>query len=334
MQNLYNKLVPGVINCNFVVTSVIRRLRLAFIPDMMGERMTRFLLWPVILSLVLVPAAVFAQGKFFDSNGVRTHYLEQGTGEPIVLVHGRRGSLQDWITCGVLPNLAKDYRVIALDCRGHGMSGKPHDPKQYGKEMALDIVRLLDHLGIGRAHIVGYSLGANITSQLLTMHPNRFLTATLGGSAGRFRWTVRDEEGFEQQAIEIERWGFSPSSDLLLAAPNAPKPTEEEITKRSAEALANPNQDRFSIAAILRSFREQVISPAQVTAVKVPTLGIVGSADPLLQDLQDLKKLRPAMKLVIIDGATHGGERGARQRPEFVAAIREFLAANRQMPLR
>lgn len=220
----------------------------------------------------------------------------------------------------------------AFDDRGHGLSDKPHDPKQYGKEMALDIVRLLDHLEIKRTHIVAYSLGAMITSQLLTTHPERFLTVTLGGSAGRFRWTAHDEESLDQQAVEITRLGFSPSLELFLAAaPNTPKLTEEEIKIRSEKALANPNQDRFALAAMLRSFRELVITPAQVAAVKVPTLGIVGSADPLLLDLQDLKKLRPDMKLVIIKNATHGE---ARLRPEFIAAIREFLASNRQTPLR
>lgn len=287
----------------------------------------------LILWLVLVQAAVFAQDKFFDSNGVRIHYIEQGTGVPIVLVHGMNGSIQGLITSGVMPNLAKDYRVIAMDNRGHGMSGKPHDPKQYGTEMALDIVRLLDHLGISKAHIVGYSLGAGITSKLLTMHPERFLTATLGGGAGFFRWTASEDERFEKYATETELLGYSPSQGIRLAPPNAPKVTEEEIKTRSAAALANPNQDRFAIAAVMRSCRELVISPALATDVKVPTLGIAGSEDPLpLGQIQDLKKLRPDLKLVIIDGAIHSGVRGAQSRPEYVAAIREFIAFHSKTP--
>lgn len=292
--------------------------------------MTRFLRAAVILAVVFAPSAGFAQDKFFDSQGVRIRYVEQGTGEPIVLVHGRGGTLQSWIDNGILPNLARDYRVIALDCRGHGMSGKPHDPRQYGPEMALDIVRLLDHLGIRQTHVVGYSMGASITSQLLTMHPHRFLTATLGGFAGHFGWTSQDDELYEQQAAETERWGFSPSLDVFLAPPNTPKPTEEDIKKRAAVALANPNQDRFAIAALLRAVRDQVIPPAQAAAVTVPTLGIAGSADPNLENLRELKALRPALQLIVIDGATHSGGRGAGRRQEFVAALRDFLAAHRQ----
>lgn len=292
--------------------------------------MGRFRRGAAILCMVLAPAAAFAQDNVFSSNGIEIRYREQGTGDPIVLVHGRGLTLESWVDSGVLPILARNYRVIALDLRGHGRSGKPHDSKQYGVEMGLDILRLLDHLGIARAHIVGYSMGANIVSQLLTTHPERFLTAILGGSAGRFRWTAENDQSFEQEAVETERWGFSPSMQLLIAPPNTPRLTEEEIRRRSAVALADTSQDRHAVAGMVRSFRSQVITPAQVSSVRVPTMGIAGSADPLLLDLQDLKKLRPALNLVVIDGATHGGERGARGRPEFVAAIREFITSHGQ----
>ena len=295
--------------------------------------MVRFLSGAAILCVVLTPSAAFAQDKFFDSNGVQIRYLELGAGDPVVLVHGRGDTLESsWVDTGVLSNLAKSHRVIALDCRGHGRSGKPHDAKQYGPEMGLDIVRLLDHFGIARAHVVGYSMGANIVAQLLTTHPDRFLTATLGGSAGRFRWTAKDDQLFELEAAETERWGFSPSMQLRTAPPNTPKLTGEEIKRRSAVALSDMNRDRHAVAALIRSFRDQVITPAQVGAVSVPTMGIAGSADPIVLDVHDLKKLRPALTLVVIDGATHSGERGARHRPEFVAAIREFISSYGKLP--
>ena len=66
------------------------------------------------------------------------------------------------------------------------------------------MVRLLDHLNIGRAHIIGHSMGAGITAQLLTTHPDRFLTATLSGSAGRHRWTPEDAAAAEAEAVEFE----------------------------------------------------------------------------------------------------------------------------------
>src|SRR4030095_13900099 len=92
-----------------------------------------------IICLVLGPAHALAQDQFFDSNGVRIRYTDRGTGDVIVLIHGNGGSLQGWIDSGVLPNLMRDYRVVALDARGHGKSGKPHEVKAYGREMALDV---------------------------------------------------------------------------------------------------------------------------------------------------------------------------------------------------
>lgn len=286
-----------------------------------------------MLGLLLTQLTV-AQDKYFDSNGVSIHYIDQGAGVPIVLVHGRGGSLQGWIDNGVLPNLAKDYRVIAFDLRGHGLSAKPHTQQQYGKEMALDIIRLMDHLGIDKAHIIGYSPGANIVAQLLVLHPERFITATLGGSAGRFRWTANDDEIVEREASETERLGFSPSFDIRISPPNTVKATDEEIKKRSAAALVNPAGDRFAMAAIIRSSRDQIISPEQAAAVKVPTLGIAGSKDTFLSKLQDLKQLRPGLQLVIVENGTHAGEGDTRKRPEFIAAIRQFIASNTQAPLK
>jgi pimeloyl-ACP methyl ester carboxylesterase len=282
-----------------------------------------------LLVIVFVSAVALAADQFLDSTGVRIRYVDQGAGEPIVLIHGRGGDIGTWATSGVLENLAKDHRVIALDLRGHGKSSRPHDPNQYGREMGLDIVRLLDHLALRRAHVVGYSLGANIVAQLLTTHPDRFLTATLVASAGRFAWTTQDELLFEQEASETERDGVSRTAILRLAPRNAPKPTDEEIKRRSEAALANPDLDRHAIAALLRSFRDQRIAPDEAAAVRVPTLGIAGSADPLLVSLEDLKKLRPGLKLIVVDGATHSGDRGIVRRAEFVAAIRDFVAARR-----
>ncbi len=113
--------------------------------------------WALALFLVLAPKLA-AQDKYFNSDGVTIRYVVERTGEPIVLVHGLEGSLENWVKRGILPDLARNDQVIAFDLRGHGKSWKPHDPKAYGREMALDIVRLLDHLGIARAHVVGFSL--------------------------------------------------------------------------------------------------------------------------------------------------------------------------------
>lgn len=132
---------------------------------------------PRVMSIVCLPLAlagpVAAEDRFFDSAGVRIRYVEEGRGEPVVLVHGYTSDIEgQWIETGVSPALSRHHRVIAFDARGHGKSGKPHDPRAYGPEMARDVVRLLDHLGIAKAHVVGYSMGAHIVAQLLTLHPS------------------------------------------------------------------------------------------------------------------------------------------------------------------
>src|SRR5689334_14753679 len=92
---------------------------------------------------------------FFDSAGVRIRYVEGGTGEPVVLVHSYTGDLEDqWVRTGIFGALEGSYRVIAFDARGHGESDKPHDDDAYGVQMAWDIVRLMDHLAIERAHAI------------------------------------------------------------------------------------------------------------------------------------------------------------------------------------
>jgi pimeloyl-ACP methyl ester carboxylesterase len=229
-----------------------------------------------MLCLVCVIATGFAQDQFCDAHGVRLRYVEQGSGDALVLVHGNGSTLNAWMDAGVLPQLAQEYHVIALDVRGHGKSDKPHDVHAYGREMGLDVIRLLDHLGIRCAHIVGYSMGVSITAQLLTTHAERCLSATLGGGAGRWQWTAAQATAAEQEASERERECVSRSQLARLAPTNGPKPDAAAIQRRSAACMADPNQDRFALAALARSRKETVITPAQVAAVTVPTLGVVG----------------------------------------------------------
>jgi pimeloyl-ACP methyl ester carboxylesterase len=177
------------------------------------------------------------------------------------LIHGNGGSLQGWIDSGVLPALAQNYRVIALDACGHGNSGKPHEASAYGREMGLDIIRLLDHLNLRRAHIVDYSMGASITATLLTTHPDRFMTATLGGAPGRFNWTDADPARAEREASEKERDCVSRTQMTRLAPPNQPPVSEEDFRKRSQACMADPNQDRFALAAVHRGMKDQAVPP-------------------------------------------------------------------------
>src|SRR5438132_790893 len=134
--------------------------------------MIRRTLIPGLVYLAFLAApSLGAEDQFFNTNGVKIHYIVRGKGEPVVLIHGFTADIdRNWRTGfappgadnnrgapRIIESLSKNYQVIALDNRGHGKSGKPHDPKQYGMEMVEDVVRLLDHLQIKKAHVVGYS---------------------------------------------------------------------------------------------------------------------------------------------------------------------------------
>ena len=281
----------------------------------------------VLLGLAITPALAVEDGRFADFGGVKIHYIDRGKGEPIVLLHGGTSNLESWVTPGVVANLAKDFRVIAFDARGSGKSDKPRQPSAYGRQQALDVPRLLDALKLDRAHIVGFSLGSSTVAQLLTLHPERFLTATQAAGAGRSPQAANDPR-IEVEASEIEKGCISRSRLFRQAPPNA-KPTEDDYRKAEERCRADKNFDQYSVAASLRGYRDQAVTLAQMSAVKVPTLGIVGTLDHTLKEMQDLRQARPYMKFVLLEGVSHTGPTGIQGRPELVAEIRTFIAAQR-----
>lgn len=265
------------------------------------------------------PAGV-AKSGFFNSNGVRIRYIEAGSGDPVVLTHGFSSNAErQWIDTGVFDKLAAHYRVIAIDGRGHGQSDKPHDAAKYGPEAARDATRALDHLGLQKAHIVGYSLGAILGGYLVTQEPHRFMTCVLAGATPRFRWSAQDQRQLEVEAAEMAQ-GSKKSQILRLWPKDQPRPSDEEIARMSAKDLAG--QDYRALAASRLGGPNAVITPAQVAAIRVPTLGIVGTQDPYLAEFRAMNAINPAIELVTIEGASHAT---APARPELAAAMLQFL---------
>jgi len=260
-----------------------------------------------VAALGVTAAARAGEDKFFSSDGVKIRYTDQGSGEPVILIHGFSVNQEhEWVKTGILPALVKEYRVIAIDVRGHGKSDKPHDPKKYGAEMGRDVLRLMDSLKIPRAHIIGYSMGAGITAKLLADHPDRFVTATVGGGAGQRAGTAPGAS---------KKGGASG----MLAALDRGEMTPD---------IASRNNDPAALAAAWRSLPEQAWDEEKMKHVEVPVLAAVGREDQGLAGAKELQRVLPSTKLVVIDGATHGGNTGALYRPEFIGAIREFLAAH------
>src|SRR5215467_11868161 len=264
---------------------------------------------------VVLPAAPAAD-QFFDSNGVRIRYYSVGQGEPIILIHGWSASAEMWSEA--IQDLSRNYRVIALDCRGHGKSGKPTDPKQYGIQMVNDIVRLMDHLRIAKAHILGYSMGGSITIKMLTTYPERFLTAVIGGSEGFRR--PEDSDTPESPLIKSLLSGMSTTDAMIAnAPPGVPKPTPEQ---RKQMELMNANQDPKALAAQRLGNVGLKVDYDALKHNTVPTLVIYGGNDNPSR-FDDLKKILANGEFKEIPGAGH---MAASLSPEFIKDVRDFLA--------
>jgi pimeloyl-ACP methyl ester carboxylesterase len=205
----------------------------------------------------------------FDSNGVKISYTVQGKGEPVVLIHGWLSSgAINWELPGTVALLAKDHQVIALDVRGHGQSEKPTKEDAYGPELVADVVRLLDHLKIEKAHIVGYSMGGIIAGNFIAMHPDRVLSGTLGGMG----WL---QEG------GLGEWLFS------QIGKNDPNAKAQTICGRSLAKLA--------------------LTEKEIKSIKVPMTVLVGDDDGVGKKLyvEPLKSARKDWTVTEIKGADH-----------------------------
>jgi pimeloyl-ACP methyl ester carboxylesterase len=261
-----------------------------------------------------------AEDKFFTSDGVRLRYVERGQGEPVVLLHGNGSWIETmWADTGVIDGLSTRYHVIALDFRGYGKSGKPHDPAAYGPRMGDDVVHLLDHLGVKRAHIVGYSMGARITSWLVVNRPERLISATLGAST-YYLDTSKERQSLEASAREAELG----SSAERIKHEN-PTMTDAQVAKFVAER-AKMNDPR-AVAAAQRGMTGIFIGESALAGTKVPILHIIGSLDTSrLAASHRLKdKVLPTVEFRIVDGATHTGPAALFRRQEFVETVKAFL---------
>jgi pimeloyl-ACP methyl ester carboxylesterase len=285
-----------------------------------------------VAALVVTAASVAAAqttpppDRFFDSNGVQIRFVDQGSGPPVVMLHGYTGTLdRHFIANGVFATIAKDHRAIAMDLRGHGKSGKPHDPKAYGDELAKDVVRLLDHLKIQRAHIVGYSLGAALAGWLVAANPDRLASVAFIGHHPDREISAADAKFVEDSIRELE--GDLPFRSLAVAIQpiGAPMPSDEELRKAVAPLVAA--NDVKALAAMWRGGAFLLTSDAALKAAKFPMIEIIGTLDPAVSEVEPLRKAHPQIKTLVLEGATHGGEQGVLRRPETMRALRDLWSA-------
>lgn len=246
--------------------------------------------------------------KTFNSDGVEIAYLDEGGGEPMLLIHGFASNTQaNWVDTGWVRELTRaGYRVISIDNRGHGRSAKPHDPALYGAPiMAEDARRLLDHLGLPRADVMGYSMGARITAFLTMAHPARVRSAVFAGLGINM---VRGMAGTGPIAHALE----AESIDQVTNA-----------TARTFRAFAEQTKsDLKALAACIRSSRDPITAEA-LGWITTPVLVAVGTLDVIGGSAKDLAALIPGGEALEIPDRDHMKAVGDRAYKEGVLA---FLA--------
>jgi len=143
---------------------------------------------------------------YVENSGVTIHYHVEGDGPPLVIQHGLTSSLENWYAYGFVEELKKDYRLILVDARGHGRSGKPHDPKDYDLKLRVsDLLAVMDDLGVAKAHYMGYSMGGRIGFGIVLHALDRFHSLIIGGISA----DTANSDTPPQDRIELLRQGMA-----------------------------------------------------------------------------------------------------------------------------
>ena len=243
----------------------------------------------------------------FDSDGVRLHYEIHGPerGTPIVLVHGFASDYRlNWVGSRWQETLTGNgFRIIGLDCRGHGHSDKPHEEAAYTVNvMTGDVVRLLDHVDVAEAAYLGYSMGARIGLEVVMDFPDRITRAVLGGVGA---------SGAIEHAEEIAH------------AFRIGEPTDDPIAQTFYKfAAARPDNDLMALAACIRGLRPER-HPERLGRIRTPILVAVGERDDIARGAPELIEEIPSARLYTIPNRDHMSAVTAR---EFKSAALDFLS--------
>jgi pimeloyl-ACP methyl ester carboxylesterase len=227
----------------------------------------------------------------FKHGDVEIAYLDQGAGDPIVLVHGFASNKEtNWVQPGWISTLTRDNRrVIALDNRGHGQSTKLYDPAQYHTDMmASDAIALIEHLGLGRIDLMGYSMGGRISAVIAARYPQHMRAVVLAGIGTNL----------------IEGAGFRSDVAGALEAPSIDAVTDP-LGKAFRLFAEQTKSDLKALAACLRGSRGAALSRQEVGSISAPTLVAVGTKDDLVGSAHDLAALIPGAHALDIPNRDH-----------------------------
>lgn len=226
----------------------------------------------------------------FHNGRVEIAYLDEGEGEPIILVHGFASNKNvNWVYPSWVAELQKSgRRVIAFDNRGHGESSKLYDPEDYHLgTMAGDLRALMDHLALPRADVMGYSMGARITAFLARSHTERVRSAIFGGLG-----------------IGLVKGG-GPGENVVSALQAESLDDVSDPVGRTFRAFAEQTRsDRAALAACLRGSR-RLMSVEEAAAIAVPVLIAVGTTDDIAGSAHELQQIIPGSEVLDIPRRDH-----------------------------
>nr|WP_321459875.1 alpha/beta hydrolase [uncultured Cohaesibacter sp.] len=245
---------------------------------------------------------------YFKSDNYKISYLDEGDGEPVLLIHGfASNKTVNWVNPGWVQTLTQaGYRVLAIDNRGHGESEKLYDPALYSSPlMAEDARALLDHLGIDQALVMGYSMGARISAFLSLKYPERVKKVVFGGLGGGMIHGTGDPQ---------------PIIDALKADDG--EKASSAVGRAFRQFADQTKSDRLALAACMGSARQK-ISVDELSQMKVPALVAVGTRDAIAGTAKELADVLPDARICDIPGRDHMVAVGDKV---FKKAVLEFFA--------
>jgi pimeloyl-ACP methyl ester carboxylesterase len=226
----------------------------------------------------------------FRSEGVDISYETEGTGDPVLLIHGFASTARvNWIDTGWVDALVHaGFQAITFDNRGHGLSGKLYDPAAYETPvMAEDARRLLDHLAIPKTHVLGYSMGARIAALLAIAHPERVTSLVLAGLAGNL---ITGIAGGEEVVRALEA------------------PSRDDVRDPGARAFRifaeQTRSDLRALAACMRSQR-QTLPASELDRITVPVLVVAGELDDIAGPIEPLLRAIPGSRGLALPRRNH-----------------------------
>ena len=232
--------------------------------------------------------------------------IPAGQAEPLLLIMGLGANATSWVM--QIPDFSRDYQVIAFDNRGSGRTDKPHSPYTM-PQMAGDAIGLLDHLGIGAAHVFGMSMGGMIAQELALRYPHRVRALVLGGTM------TGGPNAVVASLPLIRQWVSTATLPLAQAAENGMRFLfSEEFIAKNKERLLKRAHDLAHLQPPKYALQRQVMAVVQFNTykrladIKTPTLIISGSEDIIVppENARILADRIPDAELVVLDGAGHG----------------------------